>query len=435
MKKFIGCLLVFGILGVSVFISQLRAPGDGISPNNDSSTANSASNRELTLEVKSRNPWTHLRLNNDPDIFRFAIVSDRTGGHREKIFSKAVEQLNYLQPEFVLSVGDLIEGYSAKTDRLEEMWKEFQSFTSKLDMPFFYTPGNHDLSNETQQKFWEEKFGRRYFHFIYKKVLFLILCSEDPPGSGKISKEQQEYFANVLKTNSEVNWTIMTIHKPIWTGDIQKNGWGNIEKMLAGRNYTVFAGHVHHYKKFVRNGMNYYQLATTGGGSKLRGIQFGEFDHISWVTMKKDGPILANLMLDGIFPENLEIPETKESGSITKKNETYKVNGIIYLDGVPPVGAIVNFYDKPSNLKSPRMVADGVVEADGSFTLTTYTRGDGAPLGNYMVTLTDNGPKTIQKTRLKWKIPAEFTNASTTPLTAKVSTERNYFKFEINSSK
>src|SRR5215467_13160288 len=72
----------------------------------------------LQVQVEDRNPWTNLRLNNDPDDFQFAIVSDRTGGHRARVFSQAVEQLNLLQPEFVLSVGDLIVGYTDKADRL-----------------------------------------------------------------------------------------------------------------------------------------------------------------------------------------------------------------------------------------------------------------------------------------------------------------------------
>ena len=74
----------------------------------------------------------------------------------------------------------------------------------------------------------------------------------------------------------------------------------------------MFAGHRHNYKRFERNGKLYYQLATTGGASQLRGVAQGEFDHIVWVTMKDDGPVLANLMLDGIYADNLtaiKIPE------------------------------------------------------------------------------------------------------------------------------
>src|SRR5215212_3713158 len=91
---------------------------------------------ELQVAAEGRNPWTHLRLNNNPDDFQFVIVSDRTGGHREKVFSRAVEQINLLQPEFVLSVGDLIEGYSTDADDVEKQWREFQGFASKLQMPF-----------------------------------------------------------------------------------------------------------------------------------------------------------------------------------------------------------------------------------------------------------------------------------------------------------
>ena len=63
------------------------------------------------LAVQPLNPWNHLELNNDPDHFQFAIVSDRAGGHRPGVFMDAVNKLNLLQPEFVMSVGDLIEGY------------------------------------------------------------------------------------------------------------------------------------------------------------------------------------------------------------------------------------------------------------------------------------------------------------------------------------
>ena len=80
-------------------------------------------------------------------------------------------------------------------------------------------------------------------------------------------------------SNPNVRWTLAFLHKPLWTApDLEKNGWAEMEKNLAGRKYTVFCGHVHRYQKFVRNGMNYYQLATTGGGSRLRGLPYGEFD-------------------------------------------------------------------------------------------------------------------------------------------------------------
>src|SRR5580704_12454446 len=67
---------------------------------------------DLQVDLENRNPWTHLRVNNAPEQFHFVVVSDRTGGNRGRIFSQAMEQINLLQPAFVVSVGDLIQGYS-----------------------------------------------------------------------------------------------------------------------------------------------------------------------------------------------------------------------------------------------------------------------------------------------------------------------------------
>jgi hypothetical protein len=232
------------VLGVTALV-LIAAAALSRSQNTQSGTP-STSGAEVQVQVENRNPWTHLRLNNDPSEFRFPIVSDRTGGHRARVFSQAVEQLNLMQPEFVLSVGDLIEGYTADADRLAAEWKEFQGYVARLQMPFFYVPGNHDMANTAQEKFWKERFGRRYYHFVYRNVLFLILNSDDPPGAryGRVSEEQLEYVKKVLEQNKDARWTIVAVHKPMWAGpDPGKAGWLDVEKALAGRSYTVFAGH------------------------------------------------------------------------------------------------------------------------------------------------------------------------------------------------
>ena len=76
---------------------------------------------DLKIQLsKQANPWTHLNLNNNPDNFQFAIVSDLTGGHRPGVFADAVVKLNLLNPEFVVSIGDLIEGYIEDDAKLDQ---------------------------------------------------------------------------------------------------------------------------------------------------------------------------------------------------------------------------------------------------------------------------------------------------------------------------
>lgn len=391
--------------------------------------------RDLKVETDGRNPWTSLKLNNDPDEFQFAIISDRTGGHRPNIFAQAVERLNLMQPEFVLSVGDLIEGGNRPADQIKAQWDELKSMVGRLQMKFFYAPGNHDVGVESTDKYWTETLGRSWYHFVYRNVLFLILNTEDPPGSGgfHLGDEQLAWAEKVLAENKGVRWTIVSMHKPIWTRpDVAKTGLLRLEKALADRPYTVFVGHVHRFQKFVRNGRDYYQLATTGGGSKMRGVEEGEFDHFVWVTMKKNGPVLANILLDAVLPENLKQPVTNESGtSYARVPSRQPFEGHVFLDGVPIPGAVVDFQPAEEGRRSLR--ADGVVQADGSFRLSTVTANDGVPAGEYTVTLTLRRPLFTPEGRPGPNtLPEKYARASTSPLRAKIVPGKNDVVLELH---
>ncbi len=252
-------------------------------------------------------PWNHLKLNNNPSTFQFAIVTDRTGGHRPGVFPDAIKKLNILQPEFVMSVGDLIEGYTENQEEIDRQWKEFNGFIDSLSVPFFYLPGNHDYTNTALAENWKKLFGPSYYHFTYKDVLFLCLNSEEATkgaGKGAIEDEQFEYIQKTLEENQEVKWTLVFMHQPLWNQKAPGR-WPEVETILNERKHSVFVGHNHEYVKYERNNGKYFVLATTGGGSSLRGPSFGEFDHVVWITMTEEGPIIANLLLEGIWGEDV----------------------------------------------------------------------------------------------------------------------------------
>ena len=79
--------------------------------------------------------------------------------------------------------------------------------------------------------------------------------------------------------------------------------WDIIESLLAGRSYTVFAGHLHRFSKTERSGMRYYVLSATGARSGNDTEDDCRFQHFVWVTMTDEGPVLANLLLDGILDD------------------------------------------------------------------------------------------------------------------------------------
>ena len=298
--------------------------------------------REDTPTIAASVPRTDKPFLDTPDSFQFVVVSDRTGGHRPGVFDQAMDKINQLQPEFVMSLGDLIEGYSEDDLTMNAQWDELDAMVDKLQMPFFYTVGNHDISNNLMRELWRKRNGSDYYHFIYKDVLFISLNTEDPPitlderelagqerllkmmaedpeetqrmllqrskprvaGGPKpqpsevaIGEEQLRYVQRVLTNNTEVRWTIVLMHKPAWETDNEQ--FRQIETMLSDRPYSVIAGHEHYYSYTRRFGRDYLDLGTTGGIWINQGP--GNMDHITWVTMTDKGPVFANIRLDGLL--------------------------------------------------------------------------------------------------------------------------------------
>ena len=267
-----------------------------------------------------KKPWTHEKFNSSKNKFSFAIIPDRTGSERQGIFEQAIKKANMLQPDFIMTVGDLIQGPTNKKKQsvahLREQWKELASFTAKSQAPFFYVIGNHDVSrsrpgfplaNENSSKVWKEFAGNNtYYSFIYKDVLFICLNSMEGrdnrvPQIG-ITDKQADWAIDVLNKNQNVRWTLVFVHNPsAWISE----NYVKIQKVLHKRKYTSFAGDWHHYIKFKRYGHDYYVLATAGGVSKMRGIDYGEFDHVSYVTMTDNGPVVTNILLDGILSDDV----------------------------------------------------------------------------------------------------------------------------------
>ena len=69
---------------------------------------------------------------------------------------------------------------------------------------------------------------------------------------------------------------------------------------------------------------------------------------------------------------------------VPNAESTTKVSGKVLVDGAPVKDLLVTFHPTdPSKPLRPR----GQTDQDGNFTLTTYTGGDGAPWGDYNITI------------------------------------------------
>lgn len=301
---------------------------------------------DVSTEAK---PWTHLEFQNDPDNFQFAVVSDRTGSPRAGVFQDAVKKLNWMMPEFVISVGDIIQGTSLNAETNDAEWDEAMGWVEPLKMPFFFAAGNHDIQMkwlegrvqpEDMLAQWNERFGTTHYSFVYKDVLFVVLFTND----GKeqyIGEEQVAYFEQTMAEHADVRWTFVLLHHPLWVYPHESN-FGRIEAALQGRKHTVLAGHHHRYVHFDRNDSDYIILASTGGGSKLRGHAFGEFDQFAWFTMTDDGPVMANLDLQGILPKDVADVDSLKIVRSIEQSADIQTNLILDItdDGVVQGGSV-----------------------------------------------------------------------------------------------
>jgi hypothetical protein len=294
----------------------------------------------LVPAADTLNPWSSLPIDEEPDSFRFAVVTDRTGGHRGDVFEQGAQKVQLLKPDFVMSVGDLIEGYTKDSAEISKEWDEFQQTVGRFGARFYYVPGNHDLSNPVMADQWRQRFGASYYHFVYRNVLFLCLNTEDGEPN-HLSDEQLAYFQRTLAEYPLVRWTLLFMHRPLWAqkeGDRGRLEFQRVEELLQGRPYTVFAGHFHNYEKYLRNQQRYIILATTGGASALRGTLFGEFDHVAWVTMTKEGPRIANLLLSGIEDEDVRTEQSRDKVESYERNFHIGVENV-YLNALRVAGA------------------------------------------------------------------------------------------------
>jgi protein-tyrosine phosphatase len=302
-------------------------------------------------EFPGAKPWTSENFKNDPYNFQFAILGDRGGGSSPLgTYERAIDQLNWMQPEFVMSVGDYVEGYTADQVEMDAQWEEYEAIVAKLQMPFFYVRGNHDINMPLTREAWRERRGPKYYHFRYKDVLFIALDTEDaqrpmPPNMeedietyNRLKKEdpkkamafivewmktpeaqeafghaakvefpqaQRAWFKKVLAENTDVRWTFVFLHEPVW--DNPSDSFEEIDQAIQGRDYTFFAGHTHYYDYDLINGHEYITVGSAGAAFVHDGP--GNVDHMTRVTMTEDGPEIAGIALKGIFDRKGLDPE------------------------------------------------------------------------------------------------------------------------------
>ncbi len=250
-----------------------------------------------------------LDLPREDDAFFFVVFGDRTGGPADgvSVLADAVRDTNLLEPDFVMTVGDLVQGYNRTPQWLEQM-REYRAIMDELVCPWFPVAGNHDIywrgegrpAGEHERDY-EMHFGPLWYAFTHKNCMFIALYSDegnpetgekaiDKPASQVMSDEQFAWLRQTLERGRDMDHIFIFLHHPRWLGGNYGDDWERVHRLLveAGNVSAVFAGHIHRMRYDPRDGIDYIALATVGGGQSGTVPEAGWLHHFNIVTVRRD---------------------------------------------------------------------------------------------------------------------------------------------------
>ena len=259
------------------------------------------------------------------DAFSFVVMGDNRphSGAEDKFtqpphFYRAIDEVNLLDGDFVIIVGDLILGYTGDEGVLSKMWHGFDAAVGKLAVPYYQVIGNHDVSNAVMQRVYLERYGDRFplfYSFDHKGSHFIVLNSDLHGEYQNITGQQLAWLKKDLKRCRRAKKIFVFLHQPLWKYE-NSNWMREVQPLLAQyRVDTVFCGHLHQYTKYADvDGVRY--IVTGGAGTSLIGTDFtGGFYHYCVVTVRDDKVSIAVVRTG--YVENEEIVNEDLLGKVS----------------------------------------------------------------------------------------------------------------------
>lgn len=237
---------------------------------------------------------------NQEDSFSFAFLTDihiQPELNAEAGFRKAIENVNLLDPDFVITGGDLVmDALGVPFSRADSLYKIYTGMMGEFKMPVHNTVGNHEEFGYDPSsgvgpdhpmygdRLFEDRLGKRYHAFDWKGWRFYILDSveelEEGGYYGYIDQEQLDWLIQDLAMLDPAIPIVVSVHIPMITvqtqltqGSLEANSPGmvitnskQVLDLFASHNLKlVLQGHLHIYEEMYSNRIHFITAGAVCG--------------------------------------------------------------------------------------------------------------------------------------------------------------------------
>lgn len=208
-------------------------------------------------------------------------------------FNKAIDECNSLNPDFVITGGDLVmDVLNVGYNRADSLYKLYLNMTKHFKKPLYNCMGNHEIwawaikptmdttHNEYGKGMYEKRIKPSYYSFDVNGWHFIILSSiqrdYNSVYKGGIDEKQLDWLKMDISKTDKKTPTIIVTHIPLLTlqsqyfyGSLAVNSPGDVivnskEVLNLFKDYNlklVLQGHLHYYEKLEINNITFI----TGG--------------------------------------------------------------------------------------------------------------------------------------------------------------------------
>jgi 3',5'-cyclic-AMP phosphodiesterase len=228
--------------------------------------------------------------------FSFAFLTDIHVQREQNAisgFRKAITRVNELNPDFVITGGDLImDALGTTYGRADSLYNIYTAMVTEFKMPVFNTIGNHEIygwyarakadtnNAEYGKQMFEKRLGPRFMRVDRNGWVFLLLDSVVKNGKGGyeggIDPEQLQWIKEQLAGIPAETPIVISTHIPFLTteaqvlrgstaanerGEVVVNAKEVVELFKDHNLKLVLQGHLHYYETLHVFGTDY----VTGG--------------------------------------------------------------------------------------------------------------------------------------------------------------------------